>query len=107
MRSKIETYPIDGGWARVNPNDKQDWIGGCEWYRQNKNLKNKDGSTYTYEILVFEPRKQIVYGGYYGGDGWDHTLLSIKMAGANTYDVVERFYQDEEGGVKPGWKRNK
>jgi hypothetical protein len=66
----------------------------CDSYQKNP----KDTTGY---LLVFKGRKKSSYGGYID---FDDTNVSVQQLGPNRWKIIDRHFDDGEGGIRAGYK---
>jgi hypothetical protein len=92
-----DQYPISGVWALFDPSLPKQTAESCASYQNNP--KKVVGN-----VLVFEGIKKVEFnGGYLEEETVSN--ISVKKAKPNEFQITDRYYQDEEGGAKPGYRR--
>jgi hypothetical protein len=96
-----DTYPVSGSWGYVDPNEPGADRRVCESFRRTSDPETtaKEGA-----LLLFRGNQRTHYEAGYV-DMWEYTNLSIKRFEENSFLITDRYFQDEEGGGKPGWRR--
>lgn len=92
-------YPITGAWAYVQSNAPQLQDKACQAFRR-LGLANVSGEAIGGgELIVFDGAKRHNFGGY-ADDVTPN--ISIRKLSDNSFDVIDRWISDGEGGIRPG-----
>jgi hypothetical protein len=95
-----DTYPVQllGAWggrgAFMGDDNPKVAAAACESYKKNPKAVTGD-------LLVFQGSQKFSYGGY--ADYVDKNI-SVKQIAADQWEIIDRHYNDEEGGGKAGYK---
>ena len=100
-----EDYPVKGGWVYVNSGDSPDIRKkACEVYGRLGFSKLSGDAIGGGEMIVFSGSKRYNFGGYAD----DITPnISVRRLSDGSFDVVDRWYSDGEGGVRPGPRKKR
>lgn len=90
-------YPVSGVWANAHDPSAIDVAASCASYL--KNPKAPRGN-----IIVFKGSKKTEFNGGYLEEETVNNLAMRKL-GQDEFQVVDSYYQDGEGGSRPGLKR--
>lgn len=100
-----DDYPVKGAWVYVNsgdpPNSQKK---ACEAYGRLGLSKLTGDAIGGGEIIVFSGSKRYNFGGYA-----DDTTpnISVRRLSDSSFDVVDRWYSDGEGGIRPGPRKKR
>lgn len=100
-----DDYPVKGAWVYVNKSDSADIRKkACETYERLGLSKLTGDSIGGAEMIIFNGSKRHNFGGYA-----DDTTpnISIRRLSDNSFDIVDRWYSDGEGGERPGPHRKR
>lgn len=100
-----DDYPIRGAWVYVSSGDSPDIRKkACETYERLGLSKLTGDSIEGAEMIVFSGSKRHNFGGYA-----DDTTpnISIRRLSDNSFDIIDRWYSDGEGGQRPGPQRKR
>lgn len=95
-----DDYPVSGAWVYVSSGDSPDnQKKACEAYSRLGLSKLTGDAIGGGEIIVFVGSKRYNFGGYA-----DDTTpnISVRRLSDSSFDVVDRWYSDREGGGRPG-----
>jgi hypothetical protein len=95
-----EGYPVDGAWATVTNNLPGNEVKACEAFHK-FGVRNLSGSAVG-EIVVFFGKKRLDFGGYADTES---TNVSVEAKPNGQFRIVDQYYDDGEGGVRPGLKK--
>jgi hypothetical protein len=98
-------YPVRGAWVYVNSGDSPDiQKKACEAYSRLGISKLTGDAIGGSEIIVFRDSKRYNFGGYA-----DDTTpnISVRRRSESSFDVVDRWYSDGEGGGRPGSRKRR
>ena len=93
-------YPVDGAWAAVIKNEAGMEIKACEAFRK-FGARNLSGNAVG-EIVVFSGKKRSDFGGYADTESAN---VSVEAKPNGQFRIVDQYYDDGEGGVRPGLKK--
>jgi uncharacterized protein len=92
-------YPAAGAYAYLNPHQLSEAAQTCNSYQ--KNSRKPDG-----HLIVFNGSSRMEYnGGYLEVETSDN--VSVRELARNDFEIVDRYYQDEEPGARPGYKNRR
>src|SRR5260370_18755668 len=95
-----EGYPVDGAWAAVFKNSAGTELKACEAFRK-FGVQNFSGNAVG-EIVVFSGKKRLDFGGYADTES---TNVSVEAKPNDQFRIVDQYYDDGKGGVRPGLKK--
>jgi hypothetical protein len=79
-----------GGWDTDPAAARQ----ACESFKKNRKAVAGD-------LIIFAANRKHSFGGY---ADYSDLNVSVKQAGPNKWQIVDRHYQDEEGGRRAGYR---
>jgi hypothetical protein len=100
-----DDYPVRGAWVYVSSGDSPgNQRKACEAYNRLGLSKLTGDAIGGSEIIVFNSAKRYNFGGYAD----DITPnISVRRLSDNSFDVVDRWYSDGEGGGRPGPRKRR
>jgi len=93
-------YPVEGAWAAISDSALTEVQAACNAVRK-FGVRNLSGNTVG-EIVVFAGRKRLDFGGYADTES---TNLSVEAKSNDQFKIIDQYYDDGEGGLRPGLKR--
>jgi hypothetical protein len=100
-----DDFPIKGAWVYVGSGDSPEIRKkACKTYERLGLSKLTGDSIEGAEMIVFSGSKRHNFGGYA-----DDTTpnISIRRLSDNSFDIIDRWYSDGEGGQRPGPQRKR
>jgi hypothetical protein len=94
---RADEYPVAGVWAEVGQPTRIDVATSCESY-----LKNPKAPTG--HVVVFKGSRRTDFNGGYLEEETVNNI-AVRKGGPNEFLVTESYYDDGDGGGRPGMKR--
>ena len=94
-------YPVEGAWALVTQNAAATSAQAACNAVSKFGVRNLSGKSVG-EIVVFSGKKRSDFGGYADTVS---TNITVEAKSDGQFKIVDQYYDDGEGGVRPGLKR--
>lgn len=96
---RADNYPVAGAWAYVDSRNPDLAKKACQAFDQLGRSKLSGETIGGGEMIVFEGSKRYNFGGYADDETPN---ISVRKLSPNSFEIVDRWISDGEGGQKPG-----